>query len=58
MAQTYVKQLVFSWLRMVHREVTEIEIGNAMRSLFAFIHYFPHSFLTSKQGQALLANSL
>ena len=25
---------------------------------FAFIHYFPHSFFTLKQGQALLANSL
>ena len=33
MAQSYTKQLIFGWLRMVHREITEIEIGNAARSL-------------------------
>ena len=33
MAQTYIKQLIFSWLRMVHREIIETKIGNALRSL-------------------------
>lgn len=29
MAQTYIKQLIFSWLRMVHREVIK-SINEAM----------------------------
>ena len=57
MAQTYIKQLIFSWLRMVHREITEIEIGNAAFPISIF-YPTPHSFFTLKQGQALLANSL
>ena len=32
MAQTYIKQLIFSWLRMVHREITEN--GNREHSAF------------------------
>lgn len=36
MAQTYTKQLIFSWLRMVHRKVIDKQIGNAMRSLSVY----------------------
>mgnify|MGYP001618961022 CR=1 FL=1 len=36
----------------------EKEIVDALRSLFLFMFYSPNSFFTSKQGQALLANSL
>ena len=37
MVQTYIKQLILSWLRMVHREIIETKIGNALRSL-SFYH--------------------
>ena len=37
MAQHYIKQLIFSWLRIVHRKVIETKIGNAVRSLLLFV---------------------
>ena len=35
-------------------------IGNSgsVKTRYFFVYSFPHSFFTSKQGQALLANSL
>ena len=36
MAQSHIKQLILSWLRMVHRKVIETKIGNAMRSLSVY----------------------
>ena len=53
MAQTYVNQLIFSWLRMVHRKITPCfflilmrqigkQIGKQIRIRYDFIHYFLH----------------
>ena len=49
MAQHYIKQLIFSWLRMVHRKVTPCfflilmrQIGKQIRIRYDFVHYFLH----------------
>lgn len=38
MAQTYIKQLAFSWLRMMYRKITEN--GNGERSAFPITFCF------------------
>ena len=49
MAQSYTKQLIFGWLRMVHRKVTPCfflilmrQIGKQIRIWYNFVHYFRH----------------
>ena len=49
MAQTYIKQLIFSWLRMVHRKITEN--GNRERSAFPITFMFTPQIPPSHQSK-------